>query len=498
MIRSLLCVLAFAVGESVGVAAQSNPQSPDRPRVVLLTDYWKDPDEIQAMIRFLCYANEFEIEGLIATSLAYGDGAVHPDWIEDILGDYAKVYGHLRQHERPGYPFPAPESLKRTVRAGAPVIRKFVGPGKGFAVPFPAGERDSRVCEPADNWLRADRISAGSNHIIEVVDRADPRPVWVLVWGGAMDLAQVIWKVRHERTPAEAARFIAKLRLHQSNWQDTGTVWIWSHVPELFFVFTNIAKGGLNTESPEELRDEAWVRKHLLEGHGPLAARYPAAPVGGRIKIKEGDTPTFLYLLAPGLSDPEQPEWGGWGGRRERFAPGTSFYVDGRDRHPSSHDPTRECYWSLARWSEAISRDFAARLDWCVKDYYAANHPPMAHVNGDATTHVLQRTVTAGETVVCDATGSSEPDGDRLSFKWWQYVEPGSLREPVRLENADMARMTFVAPAVSASCTLHVILEVRDSGDPPLTSYRRVVVTIAPPAAPKERASTVGARPKAP
>ncbi|HRP05211.1 MAG TPA: DUF1593 domain-containing protein, partial [Opitutaceae bacterium] len=103
------------VGPARG-AAPLRTASPERPRVVLLTDYWKDPDEIQAMIRFLSYANEYEIEGLIATSLAFGDGSVRPEWIVDILGDYGRVYDTLKLHARPGYPFPTPESLKNVVR----------------------------------------------------------------------------------------------------------------------------------------------------------------------------------------------------------------------------------------------------------------------------------------------------------------------------------------------------------------------------------------------
>ena len=456
--------------------------SPERPRVVLLTDYWKDPDEIQAMVRFLSYANEYDIEGLIATSLAYGDGSVRPEWIVDILGDYGRVYDTLKLHARPGYPFPTPESLKRVVKPGARMIRTFVGTRKGFPVPYPAGALDSRTCEPAENWLIPGKESAGAEHIIQVVDREDPRPVWILVWGGSIDLAQAIHKVRRDRSPEAAARFIRKIRLHQSNWQDTGTVWIWNHVPELFFDFTNIVKGGLSAEAPESLRDESWVRQHLLEGHGPLAARYPKVGVGAKSGyiIKEGDSPTFLHLLAPGLTDPEQPEWGGWGGRRARLDPPRDFFVDGRDRHPNSTDPQREMQWSLGRWAQAISNDFAARLDWHVKPPAEANHPPVGHINGDATRRVLQLTVKAGETVSLDAAGSNDPDGDSLTYKWWQYREPGTLAEQVRLTTAESPRTTFVAPAVTEPRTLHLILEVTDNGKPALTGYRRAVLTITP------------------
>ncbi len=483
-IRLALCIASLGIAHG---AAPIRRASPERPRVVLLTDYWKDPDEIQSMIRFLSYANEYDIEGLVATSLAFGDGSVRPELIVDILGDYGRVYDTLKLHARPGHPFPTPESLKSVVRPGARMIREWAGRNaagipKGFPVPFPEGAFDTRTCEPVDRWLEPGMESAGAKLIIEAVDRKDPRPVLILVWGGAVDLAQAINKVRRERSPEEAARFIRKIRLHQSNWQDTGTVWIWNHVPELFFDFTNVVKGGLSHESPESLRDEAWIRQHLLEGHGPLAARYPKAGVENKTgyQIKEGDSPTFLHLLAPGLTDIEQPEWGGWGGRRARLYPQRSFFVDGRDKHPSSSDPQREKQWSLGRWAQAISNDFAARLEWQVKPPSETNHPPVAHVNGDATTRVLQRTVSPGETITLDASGSSDPDGNSLAYKWWQYDEPGTLQDHVRLTNAHEIRTTFVVPEVQESRTLHVILEVTDSGKPQLTGYRRVVFTIVP------------------
>ena len=38
----------------------------------------------------------------------------------------------------------------------------------------------------------------------------------------------------------------------------------------------------------------------------------------------EGDTPSWLALIPNGLSAPEHPEWGGWGGRYELYTPDLS------------------------------------------------------------------------------------------------------------------------------------------------------------------------------
>lgn len=138
-----------------------------RPRLIVLTDFYKDPDDKQSMIRLLACSNDFQIEGLIATSLADGDGAVHPEWILSQIDDYAAVYENLKQHGRRGKSFPTPDALRRIVRAGAPVKRKFVGRNRGFAVPFPAGAHDTRACGPADQWIGPDRDTPASRHIID-------------------------------------------------------------------------------------------------------------------------------------------------------------------------------------------------------------------------------------------------------------------------------------------------------------------------------------------
>ena len=49
-------------------AYPDNPVPPDKPRVLILTDIGGDPDDQQSLIRLLVYANEFEIEGLVATA----------------------------------------------------------------------------------------------------------------------------------------------------------------------------------------------------------------------------------------------------------------------------------------------------------------------------------------------------------------------------------------------------------------------------------------------
>ncbi|MBP8257266.1 MAG: DUF1593 domain-containing protein [Opitutaceae bacterium] len=462
-----------------------------RPRLLLLSDYFKDPDDKQSFIRLLVYANEFTIEGLIATSLAYGDGSVRPDLLREQIAQYRQVLPMLRQHERPGYEYPSAEALTALVRSGAPVIRTRARGGTGFPVPWPEGARDSRASDPAELWIADGQDTEASEHIISIVDRDDARPVWITVWGGAMDLARAINKVRRERSAEAVERFIAKVRLCQNSWQDTGTVWLWKNVPELFFIqFRGMGPAMYGAGDPA-LADESWVRRNILVGHGPLGAGYPPANAAGKteLRVKEGDTPTFLYLLsARGLSSLEHPEWGGWGGRFFRVNDGANrHFAVAEDAGPNLASSEGRERWTLARWQQAIANEFASRMDWCVKSRTEANHAPIAVVNGDDSTEVIHMNATAGERIVFDAGGSSDPDGDRLHFHWWQYREAGTYPGMVALHHGEPGIAQLVAPTAERGQTVHLILEVKDEGEPALTSYRRIVLSLQPATSGKGR-----------
>ena len=87
----------------------------------------------------------------------------------------------------------------------------------------------------------------------------------------------------------------------------------------------------------------------------------------------------------------------------------------------------------------------------------------------------------AGSRVTLDATATTDPDGDELEFAWRHYPEAGGSAGPgLVLDSSDRAVATFTAPAVTAPESLHLILTATDRGDPPLTRYGRVVVTVEP------------------
>ena len=132
---------------------------------------------------------------------------------------------------------------------------------------------------------------------------------------------------------------------------------------------------------------------------------------------------------------------------------------------------------TIWRWREEIQNDFAARMIWCHKDYKNANHPPVAKLNMPDTI-----TVRSGDTFELDGSASYDPDGDGLSFLWFQYPEAGTLKKKIAVTPADNMSVIpeLKAPNVETQQTIHFILKVTDKGTPSLTRYKRVIVTVLP------------------
>jgi hypothetical protein len=118
-------------------------------------------------------------------------------------------------------------------------------------------------------------------------------------------------------------------------------------------------------------------------------------------------------------------------------------------------------------------------MDWCVADTLEkANHNPVAVFQGDKSKAPAKMRATSGERVNLSAAGTYDPDGDQVSYRWFVYNEAGTFKGVVEIEGSTSAQAFFVAPQVEGPQSLHIILEVRDDGQPCLYSYRRIIVTI--------------------
>ena len=462
------------------------PQSVDalatqKNRVIILSDIEADPDDTQSFVRLLLYANDIDIKGMVATTSCWHQTSVEPESIEKIVRAYGKVHANLIKHDV-GYP--AEEELLRLVKKGPPVYgMQGVGEGKD---------------------------SEGSDWILKILEEEDDRPLWISVWGGVNTLAQTLYKIQHTKSRKAAERLISKLRVYTISDQDDSGIWIRNNFPGLFYIvspgddYGSATWTGINSfvnGISNETISNSWLAGNIQQGHGPLGAEYPDVAWG-----MEGDTPSWLSLIPNGLNVPEHPEWGGWGGRYELYKPDFSQTKEGGSVVQIAPE-TREIWTNandtytpyihneygrtvrrdtvsftgykvtLWRWRDDFQNDFAARMDWCLQSYEEANHPPVPLLEGPG--HI---TVNSGEGFGLDASGSNDPDGDNLSFLWFDYPEAGSHKRPVRIGGTENAHGLYMnAPEVEKEETFHVILKVTDKGTPALSRYKRVVVTVLPP-----------------
>ena len=468
-------LLPFATTLLFIIPSVLSAQTSKKLRVVVLTDIEADPDDSQSMVRFLTYCNQWDVEGLIATTSIHQKTRVAPESILKILDAYNKVQPNLLRHE-PGYPTAL--ALKATVKKG-PATYGMEGVGAGHD-------------------------SQGSDWIVNVLKKNDDRPVWFTVWGGPNTLAQALWKIKNTMPAPEAERVYKKIRIYTISDQDDSGPWIRKTFPSIFFVatpgynYTRATWLGMSFGMPgsnTEVVSNDWLAKNIQQGHGPMGAAYPDVAYG-----MEGDSPSFLNLISNGLNNPEHPNYGGWGGRYEYYLPPFEDSNTGRfhrDNWPKDEPETRPIWTNAAdsvispvdkkgynnnlatiwRWRVEYQNDFAARMQWTTKSYKECNHPPVPRVaNGE------KMTVKSGEQFHLSAAGTTDPDGDSLSYLWFAYPEAGTYKDRVSLApySPNLYDLPVTAPVVDSAVTIHFILKVTDKGTPALTRYKRVIVTVLP------------------
>ncbi|MGD8538269.1 MAG: DUF1593 domain-containing protein [Candidatus Aminicenantes bacterium] len=481
LILGLGLTLQFPSVSATEITRAANPEQSSKPhRLVVLTDIEADPDDTQSLVRLLLYSNEIDIQGLVATTSIHKRNSVHSQSIRNVIHAYAAVHDNLLQHDAN---YPTAESLLTLVKQGLP---KYGMTGVGD-----------------------DNDSEGSDWIIKTLELDDDRPLWVSVWGGTNTLAQALHKIRATRSAEQAKRLIAKLRVYTISDQDDSGIWMRRNFLELFYI---VSPGGYGAGTWTGINQvvagfdnttisNRWIAENIQQGHGPLGSVYPDVSWG-----MEGDTPSWLSLIPNGLNAPEHPEWGGWGGRYEFYMPELSAMDPNGFTGGVPIEPEPRPIWTNAidvynppaapeygratrtgeksfkgfrttvyRWRDDFQNDFAARMDWTSKPYSQTNHPPIP-----ALAHPDRITVQSGKTFGLGAQGSTDPDGDSLSFYWFQYPEVGTCKAPLTFSVENAIRIAVTAPKVEQTETAHIILRVTDKGSPALSRYKRVIVTITP------------------
>lgn len=268
--RTLLVALAVLPG---AIAA-----SAERPRVIVSTDAGgTDYDDLQSLVHLLLYADVVEIEGLISSP--YGPGRARH--IADVVDVYARDFPTLARRSA-GYP--TPETLRKAIFQGAIESAGAVGFG-----------------EP----------TAGSQRIVECGRQADPRPIWVLVWGGIDDLAQALH---------DAPDIRPRLRVHfiggpNKKWSAPAYDFLVREHPHLWMIESNSTYRGwfVGGDQSGDLGNDSFVA-NCARGRGALGD-YFAHGIAFRgetqTRLKMGDSPSLALLLH---GDPDAPTCDSWGG----------------------------------------------------------------------------------------------------------------------------------------------------------------------------------------
>src|SRR6186997_593722 len=112
----LTIVLAQAAEPPNPLASRVDPFA-DKQRIVVMTDIANEPDDQMSLVRFLVYATDYDVEGLIATTSTWMKHKVRPDVIRAVLDAYGEVQPQLAKHAEG---FPSVESLRAVIAEGQP------------------------------------------------------------------------------------------------------------------------------------------------------------------------------------------------------------------------------------------------------------------------------------------------------------------------------------------------------------------------------------------
>jgi len=254
-------------------AFASAPPAGVKPRVIVSTDIGgTDFDDFQSLVHLLLYADAIELEGLLASP--WGEGRDRKRHLLAIIEAYEKDYPNLKTWS-PAYPTPA--RLRSISKQG----------GSDLAPP------------PGHT-----RATEGSNWIIERARSNDPRPLWVLLWGGFEDLAQAL----HDAPDIKPKLRVYMIGGPNKKWSNAAYDYLAREHADLWIIENNATYRGWFTGGDQsgDLGNRAFVERHV-KGAGALGDYF----VGIAPDIKMGDTPSLTYVLDANPEDPTRDSWGG-------------------------------------------------------------------------------------------------------------------------------------------------------------------------------------------
>jgi hypothetical protein len=327
--KTLLAIILFVLINNSAFSQHRVIISTDFPRFPVTNS---DPDDVQSIVRFLLYSNEFDVEGLIVSAGTFGMVAEKKN-ILAALDKYDEVDENLRKRDNK---YPTADYLRSVTYEG-------LGNNHNIKIKWGCNK------QAWSDIIGTGKDSEASEAIITAVDKPDARPVYICVWGGPREVAQAIWKSQNTRSQKDLDTFLKKLRVFLIGCQDATHDWLMDNFPRLFIIESKTTYMGMFG-----VGSSSWAETNIINNHGPLGAIYPPKAIAGPGVI-EGDSPSFLYLVSAnrGINNPEDPTQPSWGGQYIRVD-STKHYIDGLGKS------------TISKWSVDFQAEFQERADWMI------------------------------------------------------------------------------------------------------------------------------------
>ena len=293
-------------GVSTATSAPTAPVVAGRPRVFVTTDLGgSDKDDHHAMMHFLTYADRFRIEGIGLNNVDVGNTTPKGAAATLCLDAYEADYPTLSTFSAD---YPAPPALRSLVTQGA--LTRWA---------------DASTPGPATATSAAIIAAARSGGVSD--------PLYILNWGGEQDLARALY---------DAPDILPLIRVYTIAEQDpNSSAWLRAQMSQgarplrtLWRILNKTSFRGVYMTPTSNVPTEPWSANNAL-GYGAMGnllweytRRLGVTVVNG---LKEGDAPSFLYVLDQ-VRRGVGPTAGGWGGKFQAdTAVGDNYWVDSAD-----------------------------------------------------------------------------------------------------------------------------------------------------------------------
>lgn len=355
--------------------------------------------------------------------------------------------------------------------------------------------------------------------IIEILRRADEREVDLLTGGGAIDYIVALKKAEQLSDFKDIKKrlgWIISISDQSMGW-DART----GKDPEAYFQDSNNPAHHIRSNS-DWIRDRwIWLQKTFnISVHytrepeftsfiqeniqTPLNIFDPQVPYLNLFPDRDetyhqkrtgfmGDQPCFWLMYQNGLTDRESPDRGGnlQVHRGYHKWDSTFIYADlGYDHDAEEH---------TTYWVNLMMKPYFHSIANKVKIIrgQGMNRSPCLILNGDSTQRVMYKSVSPGEKVELSATGTYDPDGDKIYFRWFVTKRsPYAFKGEVRL-NADNEKCFLTIPDKAIGKEISIIVQASDlnqnlqmdignnhyqkkDGTWMGTSFRRMILSVSP------------------